>query len=177
MITPFESHKPEVHPNAFVHEMAFVSGQTKIGADTNIWPMVVIRGDVNTIEIGERTNIQDGAVLHTSHDSSFSRSGGAPLIVGDNVTVGHNAIVHGCTLHHRCLIGMGSIVLDGAVVESDNIVGAGALVPPGKVLESGYLWVGSPVKQARPLNEKELGFLKYSAQHYSELAQRTQASS
>ncbi len=173
MISPFESHTPDIHPSAFIHEMAYVSGQTKVGADSSIWPMVVLRGDVNSIEIGQRTNIQDGAVLHTSHDSEFSRNGGSPLFIGDDVTVGHNATIHGCTLHDCCLIGMGSVVLDDAVVHSNNIVGAGALVPPGKVLESGYLWVGSPVKQARSLNPKELAFLLYSAQHYSELAKRT----
>jgi carbonic anhydrase/acetyltransferase-like protein (isoleucine patch superfamily) len=176
MISDFETHQPDIHPDAFVHEMAYVSGKTNLGADTNVWPMAVLRGDVNTIKIGERTNVQDGAVLHTSHDSEYSKPGGSPLVIGDDVTIGHNATVHGCTVGDRCLIGMGSIVLDGAVIESDTMIGAGALVPPGKTLEGGYLWVGSPVKQARALNDKERAFILHSAEHYVEIAKRNAAS-
>ncbi len=176
MIKDFESHTPNIHPSAIVHEMAYVSGKTTIGADSNVWPSAVVRGDVNTIKIGRRTNIQDGAILHTSHDSDYSKPGGAPLEIGNDVTVGHNAILHGCTVHDRCLIGMGTIVLDNAVIESNSMIGAGVLVPPGKTLAGGFLWVGSPVKQSRPLNEKELAFLTHSAEHYVEIAKRTQAS-
>jgi len=173
MIHSFEQHQPEIHPDAFVHEMAFVNGRVNIAEQASVWPMVVIRGDINDITIGARSNIQDGSVLHVTHNSRFSNPGGEALYIGEDVTVGHNVTLHGCTLHNRCLIGMGAIVLDGAVVETDVMVGAGALVPPYKILESGYLYVGSPAKRARPLKQQELEFLAYSAEHYSRLARRT----
>ena len=173
MINPFEEHQPDIHPDAFVHEMAFVNGRVSIGAQASVWPMVVIRGDINDIHIGARSNIQDGSVLHVTHDSRFSNEGGERLTIGEDVTIGHNVTLHGCTLRDRCLIGMGAIVLDGAIVETDVMVGAGSLVPPYKTLESGYLYVGSPVKRARPLKEQELEFLTYSAEHYARLARRT----
>ncbi len=173
MIHSFEQHQPDIHPDAYVHKMAFVNGRVSIAEQASVWPMVVIRGDINDITIGARSNIQDGSVLHVTHDSRFSNPGGEPLTIGEDVTVGHNVTLHGCTLHNRCLIGMGAIVLDGAVVETDVMVGAGALVPPYKTLESGYLYVGSPAKRARPLKQQELEFLAYSAEHYSRLARRT----
>ena len=173
MITPFEGHQPDIHPDAFVHEMAFVNGRVTIGKDASIWPMAVIRGDINDISIGARSNVQDGSVLHVTHDSRFSSPGGEALTIGEDVTIGHNVTLHGCTLHDRCLIGMGAVVLDGAVVETDVMVGAGSLVPPYKTLESGYLYVGSPVKRSRPLKQQELEFLRYSPEHYAHLARRT----
>jgi len=160
----------------YVDEQALVSGDVKIGANSSIWPMSVVRGDVNSIEIGERTNIQDGCVLHVTHDSEFAE-GGMPLRIGDNVTVGHKAVLHACTIEDRCLIGMGAIVLDGAVVRSGAIVGAGALVPPNKDLQGGYLYVGAPVRQARELTGKEKRFLNYSAEHYVRLKDRHQKTS
>lgn len=173
MIQPFEDHLPEIHPQAFVHETAYVSGQVTIARQSSIWPMVVVRGDINKIEIGERSNIQDGSVLHVTHDSRFSNPGGEALSIGAEVTIGHNVTLHGCTLKDRCLIGMGAIVLDGAVIESEVMIGAGALVPPFKTLESGYLYVGNPARRSRALSEKELEFLGYSAEHYVRLAERT----
>ena len=173
MISSFEAHEPDIHPDAFVHDMAFVNGRVSIAEQASVWPMVVIRGDINDITIGARSNIQDGSVLHVTHDSRFSKPGGESLTIGDDVTIGHNVTLHGCTLHNRCLIGMGAIVLDGAVVESDVMIGAGSLVPPYKTLESGYLYVGSPVKQIRALKQQELEFLAYSAEHYARLATRT----
>ena len=130
--------------------------------------MTVIRGDVHSIRIGERTNIQDASVCHVTHDGDFS-PGGFPLTVGNNVTVGHRVLLHACTVGDDCLIGMAATIMDGAVIEDNVIVGAGSLVPTGKRLESGYLYVGSPVKRVRELNDKELAFLKYSAEHYSKL--------
>ncbi len=153
--------------------MAFVNGRVEIAAGASLWPMVVVRGDINDIRIGARSNIQDGSVLHVTHDSRFSKPGGESLDIGEDVTVGHNVTLHGCTLKDRCLIGMGAIVLDGAVVESDVMVGAGALVAPYKTLKSGYLYVGNPARQSRPLKESELEFLRYSAEHYVKLAKRT----
>ena len=130
--------------------------------------MAVARGDVNKISIGARTNIQDGAVLHVTCDSEFI-PGGKPLTVGDDVTVGHSAVLHACTIEDLCLIGMNATVLDGATIKSRCMVAAGSVVSPGKILESGYLYVGAPAKQARPLKEAEIAYLEFSAQHYVEL--------
>jgi carbonic anhydrase/acetyltransferase-like protein (isoleucine patch superfamily) len=170
-IRTFNNISPDIDPTAYIDEVAVVIGDVTIAADASLWPMVVARGDVNTISIGARTNIQDGTILHVSHDSEFA-PGGFPLTIGAGVTVGHQAILHGCTVEDRCLIGMAATVMDGAIVRSGAIVGAGSLVPPGKDLEGGYLWVGSPVRQARELRDGEKGFLEYSAQHYVELKNR-----
>ncbi len=167
-IRPFEDVMPQVDESAYVDEQAAVIGDVVIGADSSIWPMAVLRGDVNTIRIGERTSVQDGSALHVTHDHP-GEPGGFPLVVGDDVTVGHNVTLHGCTIGNRCLVGMGSTILDGAVLEEGVFLAAGSLVPPGKTLEGGYLWVGSPVKKARPLNEDEENWLSYSAQHYVRL--------
>ncbi|HHH43235.1 MAG TPA: gamma carbonic anhydrase family protein [Gammaproteobacteria bacterium] len=167
----FEGIQPDLHPTVYVDELALVSGAVKIGADSSVWPMSVVRGDVNHIEIGARTNIQDGCVLHVTHDSEFAE-GGMPLRIGDGVTVGHKAVLHACTIEDGCLIGMGAIVLDGAVVRRGAIVGAGALVPPNKELEGGCLYVGAPVKRVRELTAKEKQFLDYSAEHYVQLKNR-----
>ena len=140
-----------------------------IGEDASVWPLCSVRGDVHDIRIGARTNIQDNSVLHVTHDGDYA-PGGYPLIIGDDVTVGHGVIVHACTVGNRCLIGMGSIVLDGAIIEDEVMLGAGSLVSPRKTLESGYLYVGSPAKKVRELNDKERAFFKYSAEHYVKLA-------
>ena len=170
-IRKFEEFMPEVAETAFVDEAAMVIGNVKLGADSSVWPMCSVRGDINSISIGERTNIQDGSILHVTHDSKYA-PGGAKLSVGDDVTVGHNVVLHACTIENECLIGMGAVVLDKAVVQCGVMVGAGSLVPPGKILESGYLWLGSPVKRVRELSEKEKSFFKYSAQHYVKLKNR-----
>ena len=167
-IRPFEEIMPTVDATAYVDEQSSVIGDVHIGADSSIWPMAVLRGDVNKIRIGARTSIQDGTVGHVTHDHP-GEPGGHPLIVGDDVTVGHNVTLHGCTIGNRCLVGMGSTVLDGAVLEEGVFLAAGSLVPPGKTLEGGYLWVGAPVKKARPLNDAENNWLGYSAQHYARL--------
>jgi len=172
-VRSFEGIQPDLHPTVYVDQQALVSGDVKVGADSSIWPMTVVRGDINSIAIGARTNIQDGSVLHVTHDSEFAE-GGMPLRIGDDVTVGHKAILHACTIEDRCLIGMGAIVLDGAVVRSGAIVGAGALVPPNKDLQGGYLYVGAPAKRVRELTAKEKQFLKYSAEHYVHLKNRHQ---
>lgn len=156
---------PDIDESAYVDESAVLVGDIVISQDASVWPLVAARGDVNHIRIGERSNIQDGSVLHVTHKNT-SNPDGFPLIIGNDVTVGHKVMLHGCTIHNRVLIGMASIVLDGAVIEDDVMVGAGSLVPPNKTLESGYLYVGSPVKQARPLKEYELAFLKQSAENY-----------
>ncbi len=156
---------PIVPASAFVDEAALVVGNVTLGEDTSLWPMSVARGDVHRITVGARSNIQDGSVLHVTQPNRFT-PGGHPLIIGNDVTVGHRAILHGCTVEDYALIGMGSTVLDGAIVHSRVLLGAGSLVPPGKELESGYLWLGSPVRKIRPLTENELAYFAYSAAHY-----------
>ena len=170
-IRTFENHEPKIAPSAFVDESAVVTGDVVIGADSSVWPMCSVRGDIHSISIGERSNIQDGSILHVTHDSEFAPGGNA-LSIGDNVTVGHSAVVHACTVEDLVLVGMGSVILDGAVIKAGVIVGAGSLVPPGKVLESGYLWLGSPVRRARELTDREKAHLAYSAAHYVDLKNR-----
>jgi len=167
-IRKFQDKTPIIDDSAYIDDTALVIGDVEIGANSSVWPMTVIRGDVHSIRIGERTNIQDASVCHVTHDGDFS-PGGFPLTVGNNVTVGHRVLLHACTVGDDCLIGMAATIMDGAVIEDNVIVGAGSLVPTGKRLESGYLYVGSPVKRVRELNDKELAFLKYSAEHYSKL--------
>lgn len=164
-IRSYAGKTPEIAASAYVDESALVIGDVRIGADSSIWPMTVVRGDMHAISIGQCTNIQDASVLHVTHDGKFS-PGGFPLVVGDYVTVGHRVTLHACNVGNYCLIGMSATIMDGAVLEDRIIIGAGSLVPTGKVLKGGYLYVGSPVKRVRALNEKELEFLEYSAAHY-----------
>jgi carbonic anhydrase/acetyltransferase-like protein (isoleucine patch superfamily) len=167
-IRTYQEFTPQLGERVFVDASAVVLGDVQIGSDSSVWPLVVIRGDMHRIRIGERSSIQDGSVLHITHAGPFNPDG-YPLIIGDEVTVGHNVTLHGCTLGNRILVGMGSIIMDGAVVQDEVVIGAGSLVPPGKVLESGFLYVGSPVKQARPLTDKERNFFSYSAANYVRL--------
>ncbi|MGE8496928.1 MAG: gamma carbonic anhydrase family protein [Pseudomonas sp.] len=167
-IRTYQQFTPQLGERVFVDSSAVVLGDVTLGADSSVWPLVVIRGDMHHIRIGARTSVQDGSVLHITHAGPFNPDG-YPLVIGDEVTIGHKVTLHGCTLGNRILVGMGSIVMDGAVVEDDVIIGAGSLVPPGKRLESGYLYVGSPVKQARPLTDKERNFFSYTAGNYVKL--------
>ena len=167
----FEGHEPQLGHGAWVDPAAVVIGDVVLGDDASVWPGCVIRGDIHRIRIGARSNIQDGSVLHVTHASEFNPEG-HPLEIGDDVIVGHHVTLHGCRIGNGCLIGMGARVLDGAVVEAGAMVAAGALVPPGKVLEGGWLWVGTPVYRARTLTEKEKAHLAYSAQHYVRLKDR-----
>jgi carbonic anhydrase/acetyltransferase-like protein (isoleucine patch superfamily) len=166
-IRAFKNILPTIHDSAYIDEQSCVIGDVKIAEDVSIWPMTVVRGDVNTIAIGKKTNVQDGSVLHVTHESATNN--GYPLMIGEGVTVGHKAMLHACEIKDYCLIGMGAIVLDGAIVEEHVLVGANSLVPPGKRLESGYLWLGSPVKKIRALSEKEIAWFEYSANHYVKL--------
>jgi carbonic anhydrase/acetyltransferase-like protein (isoleucine patch superfamily) len=156
---------PAVGANVFVHPSAQVIGDVTIGDDCSIWPNAVIRGDVNSIRIGNGTNIQDLVMCHVTHKSAHLPAGHT-LTIGNHVTIGHSAILHGCTIGNDVLIGMGSIILDDVVIEDNVMVGAGSLVTSGKRLESGFLYMGSPAKQARPLTPEEITGLRYSAEHY-----------
>jgi carbonic anhydrase/acetyltransferase-like protein (isoleucine patch superfamily) len=167
-IRSYRGIKPQIGPRVFIDPTAVIIGDVIIGEDSSLWPYAVARGDMHRIRIGARTSIQDGTVLHITHASDFNPAG-YPLIIGDDVTVGHSVNLHGCTIGNRVLVGIGSTVLDGAIVEDDVVIGAGTLVPPGKRLESGFLYVGSPCKQARPLKDSEKQFFKYSANNYVKL--------
>ena len=167
-IRKFQDKTPVIAASAYVDDSALVIGDVVIGEDSSIWPMTVVRGDVNSIRIGKRTNIQDACVLHVTHDGKFT-PGGYPLEIGDDVTVGHRVTLHACTVGNSCLIGMSATIMDDAVIGDSSIIAAGALVPNGKKLEGGYLYVGSPVRQKRPLSNKELESLDYSARHYVKL--------
>lgn len=164
-IRPYQGKAPQITSSTYVDSSAVLVGDISLAADVSIWPLVAARGDVNSIRIGARTNVQDGSVLHVTRKSELNPHG-IPLIIGEDVTVGHKALLHACQIGDRVLVGMGAIVLDGAVIENDVMLGAGALVPPGKRLISGYLYIGSPAKQVRALTDDEMTFLKISADKY-----------
>lgn len=161
-------HLPKLADGVFVDPSAILIGDIEIGANSSVWPLAVIRGDMHRIRIGCRTSIQDGSVLHITHSGPYHPEGFS-LTIGDNVTVGHKALLHGCTIGNNVLIGMGAIVMDGAIIENEVMLGAGSLVPPGKRLESGHLYVGSPVKKIRALTDEEREYLRYTAENYVQL--------
>ena len=164
----FKQHSPQLGDRVYIDPAATVIGNVVLGDDCSVWPAAVIRGDMHSIRVGARTSVQDNAVLHITHASDFN-PGGWPLTIGDDVTIGHGACLHGCSIGNRVLVGIGATVLDGAVVEDEVVIAAGALVPPGRTLPSGYLYVGSPAKQARPLKPAEKAFFTYSANNYVKL--------
>ena len=168
VLSSFKGIKPSIDASSYIADSVRLVGDIIIGKDSSVWHMVAGRGDVNYIRIGERTNIQDGTILHVTRRSS-NLPDGLPLVIGDDVTVGHKCMLHGCTLGNRILVGMGAIIMDGAVVEDDVFIGAGTLVPPNKTLESGFLYVGNPMQKKRPLKDAEIAFLKQSAINYVEL--------
>ena len=170
-IRSFDGKEPIIPDSVWIDDSAVIIGDVVIGQDASIWPMTVVRGDIHRISIGARSNIQDASVLHVTHDSRFN-PGGFPLTIGDDVTVGHKAMLHGCEIGHHCLIGMGAIVMDGAVIEPRVILAAGSLVPGGKVLDGGSLWRGSPARRVRALTAQELEYLDYVAGNYVALAQQ-----
>ena len=161
----YQGFTPQIGEGVYLHPASTVIGDVVLGDHVSVWPGVVIRGDVNHIRIGAGSNIQDLSVLHVSHRSD-SDPNGAPLIIGQHVTVGHKVILHGCTIADECLIGMGSIVMDKVIVQKNVLLGAGSLVPEGRELESGYLYLGSPARKVRALTDAELAHFMYSANHY-----------
>ncbi len=164
----FQGVLPRLGARVYIDPASVVIGDVELGDDCSVWPMTVIRGDMHRIRIGARTSVQDGSVLHITHASDFNPDG-FPLTIGEDVTIGHKAILHGCTLGSRILVGMGAIVMDGAVVEDEVIIAAGAVVTPGKRLESGYVYAGNPAKALRPLKDKERAFFPYTAGNYVKL--------
>lgn len=167
-VRKYKHHTPVLGARVFVDIAATVIGDVELGEDTSVWPGAVVRGDMHRIRIGARTSVQDNAVLHITHASDYN-PGGRPLVIGDDVTIGHGACLHGCTVGNRVLVGIGACILDGATVEDEVVIAAGALVPPGKTLERGYLYMGSPCRQARALTTEELRFFEYSASNYVKL--------
>lgn len=167
-LRPHKGISPSLGERVYVDPAATVIGNVTLGDDVSVWPGAVIRGDMHSIRIGNRSNVQDNAVLHITHASDFN-PGGFPLTIGDDVIIGHGAILHGCTVNNYVLVGNGAIVNDGVVVEEEVIIGSGCVVPPGKTLEGGYLYVGAPARQARALSDKEKQFFRYSPTNYVKL--------
>ena len=167
-IRKFGDKHPVIHNSAYIDPQACVIGDVAIGKDSSIWPMTVIRGDVNSIKIGSDTNIQDGSILHVTHKSERDLNGG-PMKIGNGVTIGHAAILHACEIGDYCLIGMGATIMDKCVIENHAMIGAGSIVPPKKHIKSGELWLGNPAKKIRDLNAEEIAYLEYSAQNYVKL--------
>ena len=167
-IRPYKDSLPKIAASAYVDESAVIIGDVVIGEDSSIWPLCAVRGDTNYVRIGARSNLQDGSVVHVTHRYSAVPEG-HPVVIGDDVTIGHKVLVHGCTIEDRVLIGMGSTLMDGAVIHTEVLLGAGSLVVEGQTLESGYLWIGRPAKRKRVITEEERGWFSYVARHYVEL--------
>ncbi len=161
--------KPQLGRGVYIDPVASVIGDVVLGDDVSVWPFTVIRGDVNFVRIGARSNVQDGSVIHVSHDGPHAKRGGFATVIGADVTIGHKAIIHACQIADACLVGMGAIVLDGARIEQHGFLGAGALLPPGKVLGAGEMWLGNPARFVRKLSDAEIQALFYSARHYVKL--------
>ncbi len=172
-IRKFENYIPQIHDSTYIDPQSCVIGDVKIGKNCSIWPMTVVRGDVNSIRIGDDTNIQDGSILHVTHKSAHDLAGG-PLKIGKGVTIGHAAILHACEIGDYCLIGMGATVMDKCVIEHHSMVGAGSVVPPNKHIKTGELWLGNPAKKIRDLTPKQMADLEYSANHYVKLKNKYQ---
>ena len=168
-IRPYLDQLPQLGQRVYIDEAARVIGDVVLGDDVSVWPFTVIRGDVNYVRIGDRTNVQDGTVIHVSHDGPHAKLGGFATVIGADCTIGHKAIVHACRIEDACLVGMGSTVLDGAVIQKHGFLGANALLPPGKVMGEGEMWLGAPAKFARKLSDAEIEALFYSAGHYVKL--------
>ena len=159
MIKEFLGKYPQIHPSAYVVESADIIGDVVIGKASSVWFNVTIRGDVNWIKVGDRSNVQDNVCIHVMNQTG-------PTLIGNDVTIGHGAVVHGCTIKDRVLIGMNATILDKAIIYSDIIVAAGTIVPPNKKLESGYLYMGAPAKPVRKLSDEEIASIPKYANNY-----------
>jgi carbonic anhydrase/acetyltransferase-like protein (isoleucine patch superfamily) len=164
-IRPYRGIQPQLGPGAWVDDSAVVIGDVELGADVSIWPLVLVRGDVNRISIGARSNVQDGSIIHVSRPFPGNDQGW-PTLIGEDVVVGHKVALHGCRIADRVLVGIGAIVLDGVDVPSDVVIGAGSVVTPGKQLESGYLYVGNPARRSRELRPEEIARIPKMARDY-----------
>ncbi len=172
-ILPYNKILPNIDDSAFIAHSAIISGDVKVGKNSGIWYGCVIRGDVTKITIGDNTNIQDNCVLHGTrphHAQNKTGSSGAPVVIGNNVTIGHNAIIHACIIEDNAFIGMGSIIMDLARVEEYGMLAAGAVLTPGKVIKSGQIWAGNPAKYFRDMTQGEKDYIKISADNYAQLA-------
>ena len=167
-IRPFRNTHPVLGQRTSIDPACTIIGEVELGDDVSVWPGTVIRGDVNHVRIGARSNVQDGTVIHVSHASPYNK-GGYPTLVGEGVTIGHGCIIHACTIGDYCLVGMGACILDGAVIEAHAFIAAGAVVGPGKHVRSGELWAGNPARLMRQLSEQDIEGLRYSADHYVRL--------
>lgn len=172
---PYLDTFPKLGERAYIDPAATVIGDVVIGDDASIWPCAVVRGDVHHIRIGARTNVQDGAIVHVTHAGPYTGEG-FPCLIGDDVTIGHGAVIHACTIEDACLIGMHATVLDGALVKKHGFVAAGAVIAPGKVVGEGELWMGNPARCVRRLDAAQIEQLHYSAAHYVKLKDRYLAS-
>jgi carbonic anhydrase/acetyltransferase-like protein (isoleucine patch superfamily) len=170
-LIPFGGHVPQIDPSAFIAPGARLIGDVEIGPDASIWYNCVLRGDVNRIRIGARTNIQDGTVIHVDSPKAGDAEGHA-TIIGEDVLIGHLAMVHGCILHDRAFVGLGAIVMDGCAIESDAMLAAGAMLTPGKTIPARQLWAGRPAKYVRDLSAADLEGMRSGVAHYVELARR-----
>lgn len=169
-IYPYQGVFPTIDPTAFVHPDAVIIGDVHIGPHSSVWPGVVIRGDVHYIRIGARTNIQDGSILHVTRPT-VDNPEGVPLLIGDEVTIGHQVSLHACQLKDRSMVGIGAIVLDRVVVEEQAMVGASSLVTPGKRVPAGELWMGSPARSVRVLDDRALQAMAATNANYVRLAE------
>jgi carbonic anhydrase/acetyltransferase-like protein (isoleucine patch superfamily) len=172
-ILPYKNILPKIADNALIADNAVITGDTTIGKSTNIWFNCVIRGDVAPITIGDGTNVQDGTIIHVTRAGHIQNktTGQLPTIIGKGVTIGHMAMIHACTIEDHSFIGMNSIIMDGAIIESESMVAAGANITPGKTIKSGEVWAGNPGKFLRKMSEEEIRYIKKSEENYIKLAQ------
>jgi carbonic anhydrase/acetyltransferase-like protein (isoleucine patch superfamily) len=171
-LIPFDGHSPRIDPAAFVAPGAVLIGNVEMGPEASVWYNCVLRGDMNLIRIGARSNVQDGSVIHVDPHRPGGPPEGFPCLIGEDVLIGHLAMIHGCTLLDRAFVGLGAIVMDGCVIEGDAMLAAGAMLTQGKRIPSGQLWAGRPAKYVRELTETDLAGMRMGVAHYVALARR-----